>query len=89
MEGISVCIDDERAYGDVVVRNPENALFVLHTLLKSISRTYWDNDMGGGWELEGRNLLKKFLQDCQSINHWPEVVIITANIIAHEDMETR
>jgi len=83
---IEVCVDDERNLGDVNIRNPVAALGVLRKLLPGISRIYWDNDMGYGWEYEGRNLLKSFMEDCKRTNLFPVVSIVTANPIAAEDM---
>lgn len=88
MSTLDVCIDDCRTLGDIQIRNPKVAIQVLRRLLKSIRLTYWDNDMGGGWEFEGRNLLKQFLQDCKNANYWPHVVIVTSNSVAALDMES-
>lgn len=84
---LHVLIDDTRDLGaDVIIRKPDVAIAVLRRLLKQTARTYWDNDMGGGWELEGRNLLKQHLQDCANAGHYPEVIIVTSNSVAERDM---
>jgi hypothetical protein len=84
----SVCVDDSRTLGDVNIKNPEVAIAVLRRLLMSISHVYWDNDMGYGYELEGRVLLKQFIQDCKNAGHFPAVMIVTGNSVAARDMET-
>jgi hypothetical protein len=81
-----VCIDDYRTLGDVVIRHPEVAITALRRLQKQITRTYWDNDMGGGWELEGRNLIKQYLTDISNAGIRHEVVIVTSNTVAASDM---
>lgn len=83
----SVCVDDCRTLGDVNIQNPEVAIKVLRRLLKSITHVYWDNDMGYGYELEGRVLLKQFIQDCQNAKLFPGIVIVTGNSVAAQDME--
>lgn len=84
---LHVLIDDTRDLGaDVIIRKPDVAIAVLRRLLKQTARTYWDNDLGGGWELEGRNLLKQHLQDCANAGHYPEVVVVTSNSVAARDM---
>lgn len=86
MEAFSVCVDDSRTLGDVNIPNPQIAIQVLRRLLKSISHVYWGNDMGYGYELEGRVLLKQFLQDCKNAGVFPKVVIVTGNTVAERDM---
>lgn len=54
--------------------------------MKYITATSWDNDMGGGWEMEGRNLLKQFLKDCSNAKRFPPVFIVTSNSVAQVDM---
>lgn len=87
MDALSVCVDDSRTLGDVNIRNPAVAIQVLRRLLKSISLVYWDNDMGYGYELEGRVLLKQFLQDCKNAGVFPGIMIVTGNSVAAKDME--
>ena len=82
-----VLIDDCRDGGDVIIRNPNHAIHVLRRLGKQVESVSWDNDMGYGWELEGRNLLKQYLTDCRNQKHWPTMFIVTSNTVAAKDME--
>lgn len=82
-----VVIDDARSLGDVQVRDPRLALTVLRRLEKHITAVGWDNDMGYGWDNEGRNLMKKWLTDCKNSNRFPIVYILTSNTIAQKEME--
>lgn len=87
MDGtLYVCIDDTRTLGNVNIKDPRIAIQVLRRLLKQIAVTFWDNDMGHGWEYEGRNLLKQFIQDCKNANHYPFIAIVTSNTVAADDM---
>jgi hypothetical protein len=82
-----VVIDDAKSLGDVQVRDPRLALTVLRRLEKQITAVGWDNDMGYGWENEGRNLMKAWLQDCKNSNRFPIVYILTGNNIAEKEMK--
>lgn len=83
---LDVCIDDCRNIGDVIIRDPRVAIEVLRRLGKRVGHTYWDNDMGYGWEREGRHLLKQFIKDCKSAKWYPTIQIVTSNSVAAEDM---
>ena len=83
----SVCIDDSRECGTVNVKDPRAGLTVLRRLHKQMSILYMDNDMGHGWEFEGRNILRQFLVDCRNAKHYvPQVMIVTSNCAAREAM---
>lgn len=84
---LDICVDDTRSFGHMQIRDPTVAIMVLRRLLKQTRLTYWDNDMGYGWEYEGRNLLKQFIQDCKNAKWYPHVVIVTSNSVAAEDMK--
>lgn len=81
-----VLVDDTRNYGDVIIRNPKVAIQVIRRIHKSITTIGWDNDMGHGWEYEGRNLLKQFMADCKNAKYWPNVQVITSNVVARMEM---
>jgi hypothetical protein len=84
---LSVCVDDSRVMGDINIRNPNVALATLRRLHKQIGTLLMDNDMGGPFEVEGRNILKQFLTDCKNQNHYPKSVhILTSNTPAAEAM---
>jgi len=63
-----VLVDDKRDTPDeestVIIRDPRIAFDAL-CRLSPIHTLAMDNDMGHGWEFEGRNILKKFLAACE------------------------
>jgi hypothetical protein len=62
-----VLVDDKRECaedGTIIVRDPRVAFDVL-CRLSPIHTLAMDNDMGHGWEFEGRNILKKYLSACE------------------------
>lgn len=81
-----VLVDDLRNYGDVIIRDPRIAIKVIRRIHKSITTIGLDNDMGHGWEHEGRNLLKQFMADCKNEKYWPKVQIVTSNTVAMIEM---
>lgn len=81
-----VLVDDTRTFGQVIIKDPRVAIQVLRRILKSIELIGWDNDMGYGYEFEGRVLIRQFLQDCKNAKHFPRVYIVTGNSVAREDM---
>lgn len=58
---------------------PHVALATLRRLHKQIGTLFMDNDMGGGFEVEGRNILKQFLTDCKNQKHYPASVHIVSS----------
>lgn len=82
----NILVDDQRDGGDIIIRNPTVAIATLRRIMRSIRCVSWDNDMGHGWDYEGRKLLKQFLSDCKNDDYWPEIVLVTANTRAFDDM---
>lgn len=86
-----VLVDDKREppseEGVIIVRDPRVALNTLCMLTK-IHTLAMDNDMGHGWEFEGRNILKRFLEVCQAetASYPAFVLLVTSNGPAASDM---
>lgn len=83
----SVSVGFAHRSGQVTIRNPEIVIEVLRPLLKSVSRVYWDNELGHGSDFEGRVLLKQFVQECEIAKEFPEVVITAVGVAARREME--
>ena len=84
-----VLVDDKRECaqdGTVIIRDPRVALNVLCML--AVHTLAMDNDMGHGWDFEGRNILKKFLEVCraQTASYPVHVVLVTNNEPAAKSM---
>lgn len=76
-------VDDERSLTgyDIIARNPEAALEILHNL--PITGIGLDNDMGEAY-MEGWEFLKIALQD----NVLPDIVyLVTSNPVAFQKMK--
>jgi hypothetical protein len=86
-----VLVDDKRECAEdstVIVRDPRAADAVLDLLHPLIHTLAMDNDMGHGWEFEGRNILKRFFDKiCQPTTVYPvHVVLVTNNEPAAKSM---
>lgn len=87
-----VLVDDKRdppaEDGPVIIRDPRVADAVLDLLHPLIHTLAMDNDMGHGWEFEGRNILKRFFDKvCKPTSVYPSfVMIMTNNSPAADDM---
>ena len=82
---LHVLVDDQRNFGDVIIRNPESAVAVIRRLFKDITTLSMDNDMGGS--VQGYEILEQILQDSKNSTHYiPTVCVVTGNIAAARRM---
>jgi hypothetical protein len=85
MTTLHVLVDDQRNFGDVIIRNPEHAVRIIRWMFSDITTLSMDNDMGGS--VQGYEILEEILAFSKTHKKYiPTVNVVTGNIVAARRM---